>query len=321
MLFGSSILEVLIGVLFLFLLLSMIVSAVTELISQALALRSRTLYDALSTMLFDEKARDALFDHPLIKSLSQQNWFDKLRKNDSRPSYIPSNRLAQALLETFQVGFDANGALQFTAPANVPMTPELEQLLHSLAQPITGVVADVQELGVQTAKWFDETMERVTGWYRRKTQLVIVAVGALIVITGNANVLTYAQALLVNPTARAAVVGAAEAAVASPAPDESPAPSGTPEGPGLTTGETIAELQKLDFAIGWDATLAATDSRHTPASLDEAIAAVSMNWLGWLLTTGALSMGAPFWFDLLKQAIGLRTSGLKPKSTTRDDED
>ena len=41
-----------------------------------------------------------------------------------------------------------------------------------------------------------------------------------------------------------------------------------------------------------------------------------MNLLGWLLTTAALTMGAPFWFDLLKNVIGLRATGPAPKSTT-----
>jgi hypothetical protein len=41
-----------------------------------------------------------------------------------------------------------------------------------------------------------------------------------------------------------------------------------------------------------------------------------MNLLGWLLTIAALTMGAPFWFDALSKVIGLRATGLKPKSTT-----
>jgi hypothetical protein len=320
MLFGSSTLEVLIGVLFLFLLLSLVVSAVAELIAQALALRSRTLYDAVSTMLFDEAARNAVFEHPIIKSLSQQNWFDKVRGNKSRPSYIPSDRFAQALLDVFQVRFDATGAIQITAPASVTLNAELEQLLASLARPLNGVVTDAERFGVEAAKWFDESMERVSGWYKRKTQVILFVVGAIVVVWANANVIRYAEALLINPTARAAVVSAAEAAVASPAPDASPAPgaspaaSGAPAAAALSTEQTLAELKKLDFALGWDPAAGAKDPRHVPASLQEAIDAVGMNLLGWLLTIAALTMGAPFWFDTLKTVIGLRSTGPKPKA-------
>src|SRR4051794_178073 len=78
MLFGSSSLEVLIGVVLLFLVLAVIASAVTEIVAQVLALRSRTLHDAISSMLFDEATSDAFYKHPLIKSLSQQGRVDKV---------------------------------------------------------------------------------------------------------------------------------------------------------------------------------------------------------------------------------------------------
>jgi hypothetical protein len=320
MLFGSSMLEVLIGVLFLFLLLSLVVSAVAELIAQALALRSRTLYDAVSTMLFDPAARDAVYNHPLIKTLSQQNFFDKLRNNMSKPSYIPSDRFAQALLETFQVRRNDSGQIEMTPPEGVTVSEELQQLLTSLARPLTGVVDDIEALGAEAATWFDESMERVTGWYRRKTQVVLFFVGVIVVVWANANVIRYAEALLVNPTARAAVVSAAEAAVASPSPDASPVASVAPGTPALTREETLAELKKLDFALGWDPAAPASDSRHIPGgTLAEILHAISMNLLGWLLTTAALTMGAPFWFDALKNLIGLRATGPKPASTTEDD--
>ena len=316
MLLGSSILEVLIGVLFLFLLLSLVVSAVAELISQALALRSRTLYDAVSTMLFDPVARDALYSHPLIASLSQQNWFDKIRNNTSRPSYIPSARFAQALLDTFKVSRDASGRIQITAPDNVPVSPELAQLLDSLSRPVSGIVNDAERLAVETGKWFDEAMERVTGWYRRKTQVILFFVGLLVVVWANANVIRYAEALLINPVARAAVVGAAESAVATPDPSSSPAPSSSPSAAALTREETLAEPRKLDFALGWDPAAPASDSRHIPASISEIPQAVLTNLLGWLLTAAALTMGAPFWFDALKNVVGLRSTGPKPASST-----
>ena len=37
-----------------------------------------------------------------------------------------------------------------------------------------------------------------------------------------------------------------------------------------------------------------------------------VHFLGWLLTAAALSLGAPFWFDLLNKFINLRGAGQKP---------
>ena len=39
--------------------------------------------------------------------------------------------------------------------------------------------------------------------------------------------------------------------------------------------------------------------------------------LGLLLTAAALTLGAPFWFDLLNKVANLRTAGPKPADTTK----
>ena len=99
MLFGSSSLEVLIGVVLLFLVLAVIASAVTEIVGQVLGLRSQTLADGIQAMLFDKAARDRFYEHPLIKSLSHKGQLDKLLRRFPRPSYIPSDVFARALLD------------------------------------------------------------------------------------------------------------------------------------------------------------------------------------------------------------------------------
>ncbi len=37
-------------------------------------------------------------------------------------------------------------------------------------------------------------------------------------------------------------------------------------------------------------------------------------FLGWAIAAGCISMGAPFWFDLLLKLVNLRRSGIKPDS-------
>jgi hypothetical protein len=41
--------------------------------------------------------------------------------------------------------------------------------------------------------------------------------------------------------------------------------------------------------------------------------------LGWILTALAGSLGAPFWFDLLKQVANLRATGPKPEPEKKKD--
>jgi hypothetical protein len=44
---------------------------------------------------------------------------------------------------------------------------------------------------------------------------------------------------------------------------------------------------------------------------------VAFHWLGWLLTAIAISVGAPFWFDLLDKFITIRSSGTFPERTPK----
>src|SRR5262245_18577196 len=109
MLFGSSSLEVRLGVVLLFLVLAVIASSVAEIVSQILGLRSRALADAIRAMLFDKAARDAFYEHPLIKSLSHKGQLDRLLRRFPRPSYIPTEVFARALLDVVSVSRTPDG--------------------------------------------------------------------------------------------------------------------------------------------------------------------------------------------------------------------
>jgi hypothetical protein len=307
MLFGSSSLEVLIGIILLFLVLAVIASAVAEIVSQVLGLRSKTLADAIQAMLFDKNVRDAFYAHPLIMSLSHEGQLDKVLRRSQRPSYIPADVFARALLDVVSVKRLNDGSFAVTEAPRAPratasealrIQPATAELFKALAAPLGPAVNQAGALAGEVEKWFDDVMDRVAGWYKRKTQLVLITIGVVVVIWANANVVRYASALATNPDARAAIVAAAGSATASQQP---------------TTDESLRTLKSLDLELGWDAAAAPDDSRHLPSKLEEIPSAVGANLLGWLFAIAAVSMGAPFWFDLLKNVINLRTTGAPPK--------
>ena len=305
MLFGSSSLEVLIGVVLLFLVLAVIASAVTEIVGQVLGLRSKTLADGIQAMLFDKAARDKFYEHPLIKSLSHEGQLDKLLRRSPRPSYIPSDVFARALLDVISVKQAANGTMEVaTASPDLKLDEKTQDLFKALAKPLGPAVNEAGRLAAEVEKWFDDGMDRVSGWYKRKTQLVLFTVGVVIVIWANANIIRYVTVLSTNPDARAAVVAAAESTT-NP----------------ISTDDALAKLKALDFGIGWDATVEADDSRHLPANVQEILPAVGANLLGWLFAIAAVSMGAPFWFDLLKNVVNLRGAGAPVGGASKKEKD
>src|SRR5947209_6889585 len=110
--FGSNVLEVATGVIFVYVLLSLLCSTINEqVIARFFALRAKTLHDGITNMLVNPQLVQQLYDHPLIKGLSQNAASDKPRK----PSYIPADIFARAVVDVVQKNAGA-------ANSNVPET-------------------------------------------------------------------------------------------------------------------------------------------------------------------------------------------------------
>ena len=95
--FGSYILDVAIGLVFVYMLLSLLCSTINEqVITRILSLRAKTLEDGIKNMLADPQGdlTKQVYENPLIKGLSQNALSEKPRK----PSYIPSDLFAQAVM-------------------------------------------------------------------------------------------------------------------------------------------------------------------------------------------------------------------------------
>lgn len=304
MLLGSDILEVVVGVVFLFTILAVVASAVTEAVSQAFAMRSRTLSKAVVELLGSEEARTKFYEHPLIQSLSRQGYVDKAFRRMSRPSYMPSSVFAATLTSLVPTAASPAG-ITFTLPTWAAEKP-LQTVLETIASQIPEAERSVERMRDEIATWFDQSMDRVQGWYKRMTQIVIFIVAAVVVVFMNADALRYADSLAVNPQVRAAVVAAADRLLPS------------------DTGGTLpdvaavkAELAKLDSSLGW-ADGDKTNPRTPPSlswSVDDWVVFFKSHLAGWLITIFAISLGAPFWFDVLGRVAQLRGAGQKPNES------
>jgi len=87
--FNSPILDVAIGLTFIFLMLSLLVSAVCEMIAGVMKWRAEHLWMGLERLLQSEAARDALYNHPLIRGLAP------LRAGTSAIGVVTGGRFAR----------------------------------------------------------------------------------------------------------------------------------------------------------------------------------------------------------------------------------
>ena len=190
---------------------------------------------------------------------------------------------------------------------NVALLPyPLQQNLLSLAKQSRikahSLEAEVRQLEVEVATWFNNSMERASGVYRRNSKGVAILIGFFVALLINADTLHMVERLSKDNLLRSTITQAADRVVvqASPAPAET-------ELARIKTAVN-AELDTLPLPIGWDAIntreQAIADKGWSVPFLRRAI--------GWLISGIALSMGASFWYDLLKRVVQVRGTGGKP---------
>jgi hypothetical protein len=254
----------------------------------------------------------AFYSHPLIKSLS---------KPGAHPSYIPARAFVAAILDILNSGEHAGITMDSVRSAidDLPDSNAKRSLL-SLAQG----TADVAAFEKRLEGWFEDAMDRVSGWYKAKTQIVTALVAVGITILANADTVQISRKLFVTPTERDKIV--AEASVASKTSADAP----------LTASEK-AELGEL---TGWSSEFttfnrmkAQGESKPDPQSdafpgfdlvkspalfWNWLVAIVPVHLLGWLFTVIAVSLGAPFWFDTLNKFMNIRAAGTAPNEKGSD---
>src|SRR4029077_1333024 len=162
---GSTILDVGIGLILIYFLLSLICSTINEGISNLFGLRAASLKEGLENLLGSDVAK-GIFDHQLVKGLVQKDALPWKR----RPSYIPTRTFVMAALNSLNgVNFPATVdevrlAVQGMADKNIQ--PALLALIDDAR-------GDFDKLKDNLGVWFDHSMDRVSGWYRRRIQAYI----------------------------------------------------------------------------------------------------------------------------------------------------
>ena len=232
----------------------------------------------------------------------------------SLPSYISSRSFAEAVIDlvvpdpvgqttmtTIQQGIDA------LPPTMSPLKPSLEALAKNAGDDIGRFRASVEQ-------WYDDHMDRVSGWYKRHVATITLVAGAILVVLLNINALTIGRTLYTESTVSTAVSNVAAKVTSCPATE--------------SQQECLANLQaQLSAAataglpIGWGTVRDCTQpgarcnwldqrgifSRHGNSGWQLVLALI-----GFLIMIIALVPGAQFWFGLLSKLGTLRATGPKP---------
>lgn len=368
--FGSNILDVAIGLTLFFLIASLICSSIREALEGLLKLRSRHLERGIRELLDDpsgETLARSIYEHGQVYSLfagrydaARLSWksskllvepfgmFLKWWAGRKLPSYIPSGQFATAMMDVV-----ARGPSQWPYPVPIgEMTlPQLRERVTQLPsarvqRAMLGAIdhagGDLETARKNIERWFDGSMDRVSGWYKRSTQAWLFVIGLAAAVLMNLDALTVASRLSEDKTLRDAFLVQAEAYTKAPPPQQAPAAGQTTtpaDANSETAGQspkTVAELRRdlgvIGAPTGWEEK---TGAGYYPGPQYRALEEASCRgstpctvkpgfdfWLpvlfGWLITAVAVTFGAPFWFDLLNKFMVIRAT-VKPREKSREE--
>ena len=421
---GNVGLDVVIGLVFVYLLYSLYATIIMEIFSSSFGLRARNLSYAIKRMLMDERRYDKYYlSNPFIGKIIERlfRWLSELigtliqpvgvaanLKNkglyqefinqpsirtlcsgslSNLPSYIPAETFSKALIDTIR---DDDPDLSVIASVHVglenenllPENSDTKKLIQSLLRDANN---DMVKFQLLLERWYNDTMERSKGWFKRTTQIMLAAIGFTLAIAFNVDSVAIIKKLSNDKEARAQMVN-----LATQFNDKN---AGTIESvQALKDTGAVADLNRrltsldtirksLEMDINNSRNILASDwhlpnlitanpikrsAVHTDSiqlaypmtkdnsanpevffvvhkSIDPKLFIESLPdkidtqdplkvntayykfWYafnhiwGYLLTVLAISLGAPFWFDLLNKLVKLRTSQPVDSSSAQSD--
>jgi hypothetical protein len=249
-----------------------------------------------------------------LSSLNPLSYLSTWRQRWSLPSYISSRSFAEAVVDLVIPDKSGRSSMAGIQDAIAKLPEPLRTSLGSLARTANG---DVTRFRDSVEHWYDDHMDRVSGWYKRRTAWITFGVGLVLVVLLNLNTLTIGHALYGDSAARTAVSSLAAQGNPCPATEDqqkclealesrvsAAAQAGLPIG-----WATVPACAKQNVHCDWLAQRGITN--HDGGSAWQVILVL----IGFVITIAALTPGAQFWFGLVVKLNSLRSSGPPPATS------
>jgi hypothetical protein len=312
---SNSFVDVAIGIILMYVILSLVCTAINEFLATVLKWRAKILADGLAALVDDPKLRDLLFDHgvvagPAAVAVGKSPLLGRLFKflRSPGPSYIDPKNFATALLGALNPGKPLPGVDELKK-----LVSELEvdsNIKDALLASVSGAGSDITRVRDNLAQWFDSAMDRLSGAYKRKIHLVGFVIGSLLALACNADTFAAGQALWLDAGLRGQIAAMADKVSADPSFGSlGSVPADLPS----RAEQNLRNLEEIHaFPLGWN------ESHGRPDyNWQQSTSGWIKKILGLAVTAFALSLGAPFWFDMLSSFVRLRGSGEPPVLATQ----
>jgi hypothetical protein len=329
----TALLDTAIGLTLIFLGSALFVTVANEAIAGIIKKRSTVLTENLQTLFDGTGLSQLVAGNPAFQPLLDVT--KKVR------SYADPKVLAQVLVGTLASQFrplPAQPAVAGGAPLAPGQAPPPATGTDSLLQAIDALPTsqvknvlwtiaqsagkDIDKLTQAVSEWIDRSLIVLGEGYKRWAQLLSFGLGLLLAIGFNIDTLGVGRRLYADKELRDSMTATAEDYVKKASP-ELVATCPKLDAEERKTKAECAPIQALADAIakrndtfgklpiGWESfeqfRKLALPGRH-------GLAAWFPRLIGWLLTALAISLGAPFWFDLLNRFVNVRTTIRRPEA-------
>ncbi len=332
-----TILTVAIGMILVYLILSLVSSAVQESIASWLTLRGKFMWRALENMLAEEAGEKSKDHQSLLKKFKTHNRYQSLCSGKDHPSYLKPQTFSKILLHVL------NGDDIKSATSSVDELPD-GKLKNSLLDALSTAGGDLDKFRYELETWYSEVMDRASGRYKRMAHTNLVVIGLLVACFFNGDSLSIYHKMTVaagSSEQTQQIIGLAEDLIDSRSDStftakinevkanrllaEANADSSLAlQLDSILTSQNLDLLRQTDdlvntyakanspLGLGW----ATTDFPVAEAKPLTILVFWMLKLLGFFVTAMAISLGAPFWFDLLKKFTNIRNAG--PKQDEND---
>ena len=286
-----------------FLLFCLVCSAIREAIETVLNDRAKYLHRALSHLMNDYGGGGflaMLYSHPLIDGLYFGRYDPKNLHN--LPPYIPSRTFALALMDLIKPA-DSPGKQATLSGSAYSTLPGTTKTVEDLRRAV-GEVLDTSQSGLKAALlalldaaggdpvrarqniegWFEAAMNRASGWYKQRTQVILSLIGSTFAFALNLDGIALGQYLITHDAVMSAIADQIKAQVTNPHAN-------------LVDIVNVIQ-QQGKVPIGWSS----ATMPHTPA--DWFLKVCGIYAIGFLM-----AIGSPFCFDVLNKFMVVRSAG------------
>ncbi|MBC6934616.1 MAG: hypothetical protein DWB42_02125 [Chloroflexi bacterium] len=342
---GSAIIEVGLGLVLTYFVLSVVVTQINNLIINGLNLRAENLRAWFHRTITDDFVRYEVLAHPMINMAETQSALkrpSRLRRilnglkrrmvgllipgaeqhySTTDVSYVSPGVLTNVLVNLFIEDKEALvelsdedkvKALIAAMKDRIEDTP-LEQTLET----VLATARSLQDAEAKLAAWFDNAMSNLSNLFKRRVQFISFVVGMLVSIALNVDTLHLARTLWNDPAMRETVVFAAENAARGQLVEMAQA-DGEASADIQRLRDTVQTFLDLRLPIGWEVNpsdqAVALGSPRNAANFSPVVN--PEGWLGflvlklagWLITSFAIMQGSDFWFNLLGRLTSARAA-------------